>query len=185
MESVLAPTQFGMPTYNQALDSILQQYDDSCAIKAQEIVLNAAGIPATESTLCEIAITNGWYYPGLGTPMEDVGKLMETYGFNVQQLSKGSFYNLVCELSQGHPVIVGVDSGELWNPGPSETFEDIIQGECPDHALIVAGIDFNADFSKGVINLIDPGTGDFSIGYDINQFADAWADSGNFMVTIK
>lgn len=53
-----------------------------------------------------------------------------------------------------------------------------------DHALIVTGIEFNENFNDGTVNLIDPGTGDFSIGYDIDQFCDAWDDSDNFMVSI-
>lgn len=185
MESVIAPNQFGLPTYNETLDFIFQQYDDTCAIKVQEIIMNAAGENTTESALRQEAINNGWYAPGYGTPMEDVGKLMEAHGFDVQQQSNGSIYNLVSELSKGHSVIVGVDSGELWNPGTAETFEDIIHGECADHALIVGGIEFNDDFSSGMVNLIDPSTGDFAIGYDLYQFSNAWADSGNFMVTIN
>lgn len=179
-----ANTQFGLPTYNVVTENVQQTFDDTCAIKSQEIVMNAAGLDVSESRLREEAIQNGWYSPGYGTPMEDVGKLMEAHGMEVQQNVHGNMFNLVSELSKGHPVIVGVDSGELWNPGIEERLEDFIKGHCADHALIVGGVEFNDDFTGGTVNLIDPGTGDFAVGYNLDQFSDAWADSDNFMLTI-
>ena len=185
MEIHEANTQFGLPTYDAFSEDVRQQFTDSCAIQSQNIVMNAAGIHTTESELLDEAVANGWYTPGCGTPREDVGKLMEAHGMEVQQQLHGSVYNLVSELSKGHPVIVWVDSGELWNPGIDETFEDIIRGPQADHALIVGGITFDDGFDSGTVNLIDPGTGDFAIGYDLDQFTDAWNDSDNFMVTIS
>ncbi len=177
-------TKFGLPTYDISSDKVLQQFEDTCAIKSQEIVMNAVGLDVSEWDLREEAINKGWYEPGFGTPMEDVGKLMEAHGLEVQKQLHGNMFNLMIELSKGHPVIVGVDSGELWNPSIDEKLEDIICGRCADHALIVGGIDFNDDFSSGTVNLIDPGTGDFAVGYDMEVFEDAWDDSNNFMVTL-
>lgn len=185
MDTMKAPTQFGLPTYNETLDCILQGYDDTCAVKSQEIILNAAGIVVDEETLRSEAYNQGWYEPGVGTPMEDVGKLMEIHGLDVAQQTNGSIFHLVNEISHGHPVIVGVDSGELWSPGTVERFEDLMRGPLADHALIVGGIEFNDDFSGGSVSLIDPGTGDFGKDYDLSVFLDAWEDSNNFMVTIN
>lgn len=185
MEQTNATKTFGTPTFNVVMDSIQQRYDDTCAIKSQEIIMNAAGINVSEDELRREAFQNGWYTPGEGTSMNDVGKLMESHGMEVQQQINGTMFNLVGELAKGHPVIVGVDSGELWKPNAMEYFEDKFIGPRADHALIVSGVEFNDDFSGGTVNLIDPGTGDFAVGYDMHQFNDAWADSGNFMVTIS
>ena len=184
METNNANTLFGLPVYDVKSEDVHQYYDDTCAIKSQEILMNASGLNVTEEELRFEAIENGWYAPRVGTPMEDVGKLMEAHGMDVQQQTHGSIFNLVSELSKGHPVIVGVDSGELWNPGTDESFEDIINGPRADHALIVGGIEFNDDFRGGTVNLIDPGTGDFCVAYDLDTFEDAWNDSDNFMLTI-
>lgn len=184
MELNNANKQFGLPTYDLVSEDIRQQYDDTCAIKSQEIIMNAVGLNVNEEELRLEVYENGWYIPGVGTPMENVGKLMESHGLEVQQELHGSMFNLVGELSKGHPVIVGVDSGELWHPGIDETFEDIISGKYPDHALVVGGIEFNEDFSGGIVNIIDPGTGDFAASYDMEQFEDAWNDSDNFMVSL-
>lgn len=180
-----ADTLFGLPTENLHSDSIEQQYADTCAIKSQEIIMNSVGFNVSEEELRNEAYQNGWYAPNMGTPMEDVGKLMENHGLDVTQTQNASMYNLVSELSKGHPVIVGVDSGELWESGPQETFEDVIQGPQADHALIVSGIDFNDDFTDGTVNVIDPGTGDYCAGYPLSQFEDAWDDSDDFMVSIN
>lgn len=184
METNNANTLFGLPTYNVKSNDVRQYYDDTCAIKSQEILMNASGLNVTEEELRFEAIQNGWYAPGVGTPMEDVGKLMETHGMDVQQQIHGSIFNLIGELSKGNPVIVGVDSGELWHPSVDETFEDIIEGPYADHALIVGGIEFTDDFRSCTVNLIDPGTGDFGVAYDLDAFEDAWNDSDNFMVSI-
>ena len=184
METNNANTLFGLPVYDVKSEDVRQYYDDTCAIKSQEILMNASGLNVTEEELRFEAFQNGWYAPGVGTPMEDVGKLMEAHGMDIQQQIHGSIFNLVSELSKGHPIIVGVDSGELWSPSADESFEDIIKGPGADHAVIVTGIEFNENFSDGTVNLIDPGTGGFSISYDIDQFCDAWDDSDNFMVSI-
>lgn len=190
MNTTTATTQFGMPTMNIVSNDIQQQYADTCAIKSQEILLNMFGEDVTEDELCAESCERGWYDPNgnSGTSMEDVGKLMELHGFEVNQIHNASIFNLVNELGKGGPVIAGVDSGELWNPGVKEQFEDIfinpLTGGGADHALIISGIEFNDDFSGGHVNVIDPGTGDFCRSYDLEQFQDAWADSGNFMVSV-
>jgi hypothetical protein len=183
MNNNTANRLFGLPSYNQTSEAIKQGFVDSCAIKSQEIILNYMGIDVDEAILRDEAIDNGWYTPGMGTPVNHVGRLLESHGLSTHQQHHASTYNLISELSKGHPVIVGVDSGELWNPGASETFEDIIIGPKADHALIVGGIEFNDDFTSGAVSLIDPGTGEFGASYDIDHFIDAWEDSDNFMVT--
>lgn len=175
---------FGLPTQDFISPKVQQLFDDTCAIKSQEIILNAAGLHVTEEDLRLEAIENGWYTPGCGTPLTAVGELMNIHGMKVQPYINASLYNLTSELAKGHPVIVGVDSGELWHPGIEENFEDTFNGCMPDHALIVSGIEFNEDFSDGIVNVIDPGTGEYCHAYGLEQFLDAWGDSDNFMISI-
>lgn len=179
-----ANTLFGLPVRDFMAPKIQQLFDDTCAIKSQEIVLNAAGIQISEEQLRFEAIEHGWYTPGNGTPLNAVGELLELHGLHVQPFTHASLYNLASELAKGNPVIVGVDSGELWHPGEDENFEDENIGLLPDHALIVSGIEFNDDFSSGVVNVIDPGTGEYCHPYDLDQFLDAWGDSDNFMISM-
>jgi hypothetical protein len=67
-----------------------------------------------------------------------------------------------------------VDSGEIWQPG-GESVED----DTPDHVLVVAGI----DDERGVVILSDPGVPNGSqLEVPIEQFEQAWADSGHQML---
>lgn len=184
MESSLAPLFFGFPAQNEVSETVLQQFDDTCAIKSQQLILEAVGLDISEEELRNEAIRNGWYIPNQGTPLEDTGKLLEYHGVPVELHSHGSIQDLIGEVSKGHPVIVGVDSGELWNNGLEETMEDLLIGNFPDHALIVGGVEYNHMTFDWQVNVIDPGTGDNLLGYDLEQFEDAWADSDCFMVSL-
>lgn len=161
---------------------IQQQLPDTCAIKSQQIILNEFGVPATEQQLVDWSIENG-LYDGNGTSPIDVGKALVAGGVPCTQKVDANMFDLTNELAQGHKVIIGVDSGELWNKGLVEWWEDLFgDGEVADHALIVAGID-NSDPNNIQVILTDPGTGDLCKSYPLDQFMDAWQDSGCFMVS--
>jgi len=158
---------------------VQQQYNDTCAIKSQQLILNEFGLPVTEDQLVQQAEQFNIYTPGEGTSPADVGKLLELNGVSCTQHSNASIYDLTSALAQGQKVIIGVDSGELWQ---GEPMGDLLSGEQADHALIVAGIDTTNPNDVQVI-LTDPGTGEEAARYPMAQFLDAWQDSGNFMVT--
>lgn len=178
-----------MERYNpsfQALapEDIQQSYPDTCAIKAQQIILEQNGISVSEDQLVQEAIDHGWYYPGSGTSVSDVGKLLELHGLEVERYVNGSIEDLADSISNGNAVLIGVDSGELWNNGPWEELEDWILGPQADHALIASGVVVNPLNGNQEILLTDPGTGEVAHSYDVDTFLDAWEDSNNFMLTV-
>ena len=121
-----------------------QTYPDTCAIKSQQLIMNDFGIPVTEDQCVQYSIDNGWYSgDGTGTQCQDVGKLLTDSGIPCTQRENANVYDLANELAQGHKVIVGVDSGELWDGNILDWLKDIFMGNTPDHALIVAGIDMS------------------------------------------
>lgn len=158
-----------------------QAYNDTCAIKSQQLILNEFGVPVTEDQLVQYSAEHGWY-SGNGTAMEDVGRILADAGIPCTQSVDANIYDLANELAQGHKVIVAVDSGELWDNGILDWLKDIFLGDTPDHALIVAGIDMT-DPDNPVVILTDPGTGQPAQPYPLDQFIDAWGDSQNFMVS--
>lgn len=173
---------YGEAPLNVVSEDVQQHYSDTCAIKAQQLILEKFGIHVTEEQLINEAIANGWYYPGNGTSMADVGKLLELHGVHVNQYVHGNVFNIINELAQGHSVIMGVDSGELWDYGFAEKVEDYLPGSGADHALIVSGI--NTDDPQNVkVVITDPGSGDLCKEYSLEQFVDAANDSDFFMVT--
>lgn len=158
-------------------DDIMQQQNDTCAIKSQQIILHTFGIDVPESQLTIEATQRGYYTPGFGSDAAQVGELLEDYGVGVHTREHATVYDLANELAQGHKVIVGVDADELWRPS---FFNDLF-GEQANHALIVTGIDTTDPNDIRVI-LTDPGTGDVARSYPMAQFLDAWSDSSCMMV---
>lgn len=156
-----------------------QSYSDTCAIKSQQLILNDFGIPCTEDELVRYSTEQGWY-TGNGTSLEDVGKLLEDAGIPCTRQCDANVFNLVKELSQGHKVIVGVDSNELWGNRFIEWFKDFFLGQTPDHALLVTGIDTSDPDNIKVI-VTDPGTGEAGKAYPLSQFMDAWSDASCYM----
>lgn len=164
-------------------EDIQQKYPDTCAIKSQQIILESHGLNISEDELVMESIDKGIYEPGQGgTSMMDVGVLLEDHGMTVNRFINASIDDIALELAQGHHVIVGVDSGELWDPGRWENFEDFLKSSGADHALIVSGIQVNPLTAEQEVILTDPGTGKIAQTYTVEQFLDAWDDSANFMV---
>lgn len=166
-----------------AVNPYQQTYADTCAIKSQQIILNEFGIPATEDQLVQYSYEKGWYHgDGSGTTMQDVGNLLEDANIPCTRQANANVFNLVSELSQGHKVIVGVDSGELWGNKFSAWYNDFFNGDTPDHALIVSGID-TSDPNNVQVIVTDPGNGDYDKAYPLDQFMDAWSDASCYMVS--
>lgn len=165
-------------------EDIQQSYRDTCAIKAQQIVLDHHGISLSEDQLVQESIENGWYRPGSGTSVADVGKLLELHGLEVERSINGSVEDLADSISKGNAVIIGVDSGELWDNGPWEELEDWIFGPRADHALIASGVVVNPLTGEQEVLLTDPGTGEAAHSYNLDTFLDAWEDSNNLMLTV-
>lgn len=174
-----------METFKQYgnINPILQQYSDTCAIKSQQLILNDYGIDMTEDQLVQYSIDHGWY-DGHGTKMEDIGKLLADAGIPVVQVQNADVNTLINELAQGHKVIVGVDADELWYKDIMTPFNDMLNGETPNHALIAAGIN-TTDPEHMTVLLTDPGTGDYCKEYPLELFKDAWHDSKCFMVSTQ
>lgn len=196
--SMAAHKIFGEESFGPdgGLDPIIYQGDEGvCAIRSQQIILRDYGVDISLDELKQYATNNGWYDPSGdgGTPMWAIGNLLLSCNVPCQQSVDNTVYDLINELAQGHRVIVGVDANELWADrnhdtmaGTKEWFKDIFEGNTPNHALVVAGVDVNPDDPDDVkVVLTDPGTGDLRIEYDLNDFMDAWKDSQCFMVSTE
>lgn len=154
-----------------------QTTDFTCAVVSQKMILQQFGIEVSEAQLVYEA-TSGGFLSSEGSAMEDCGRLLEAHGVPTHQ--SFGVEGLVRELSQGHKVIVGVDSGELW--GTDWSIEDFFNGGQADHALVVSGLDLSdPNNPQAVLN--DPGhPNGAGVRVPLDQFLDAWCDSGQFYV---
>jgi len=158
----------------------LQETDCSCAIASQEFVLEQlTGEEYDEAELREIAEENGWYDPNGGTPVNDVGNLLEMEGLTVERSTGGSIEDIEECLNNGGKVIVSVDSDEIWYGENDDVYGP---GMDADHAVEVIGIDYsNPDEPMVILNDsgIPNGAG---AAIPLDNFVEAWEDGGCFMV---
>ena len=176
----------GTPSTDTTYFPGAQSYADTCAIRCQEFILRQfTGAEVSEKLLVDEARAHGWYADGRGTPPGDIGNLLELHGIHVNRYMHGNVYNLTAELAQGHKVIIGVDSHELWerNSTLTEIRHALGMGHA-DHAVVVSGIDTSDPHDVHVI-VSDPGTGEAAASYPIQQFLTAWKDSDFFMVATQ
>lgn len=160
------------------IDWFYQQVDGYCgpAVVGQ-LVAEYTGANITDPQhLVERAVELGLLSaedPAAGMTLPDIERLLEDQGVPAT-ISSGSLDDLRARLDDGHAVIAMVDSGEIWQPS-----REGVEDERPDHVLVVAGI----DDERGVVILSDPGVPNGSqLEIPIEQFEQAWADSGNQML---
>lgn len=160
-------------------DWSFQQTAFTCAVVCQKMILHGFGIDVSEAQLVYEATSNGWLTAG-GTSPSDVGQLLELHGVACHTHQGADVEALIAELAHGHKVVVGVDSGEY--SGQDWFFEDLINPNGADHAVVVTGLDMH-DPNHPMVYLNDPGHPDGAgVAYPLDRFLDAWADSGNMYV---
>jgi len=156
-----------------------QTQSDTCAIVAQQGILKQFSIDLTETDLREYAYSQGWYQPGGGTPLADVGNILEAAGIDTHRVLDASLQDIESELSAGRKVIVGLDANEVWTPQAGMNPLNWWRAELPDagHAVWVTGVDREA----GVVYMNDSGHYQGQArAVQIADFKNAWEDYGNY-----
>ncbi|WP_320973810.1 hypothetical protein, partial [Dysgonomonas capnocytophagoides] len=177
-----ANKHYGLEPVNIDFDPDTYQWEkDTCAIRSQEIVLRSFGVFVPQDELIAQAEANGWYSKGHGTPMSDVGNLLDLYNVPNHRVADANVFNLIDELGHGHKVIVGVDIHELYGNPFWQSIKETLVGKTPNHAMIVSGID-TSNPDKPMVTLTDPGTGKTLFECPYEKFLSAWDDSSCFMV---
>lgn len=177
----------GTPTQDATFFPGQQSYPDTCAIRCQEMILEEfTGVDIPEASLVTTAEQHGWYVPGGGTSPQDVGNLLELNGIPVTRYEEATIMNLAAELVQGHKVIIGVDSQELWQQETdvAREIQQLLGMQTADHAVVVSGID-TRDPENVKVLISDPGTGEAVAAYPVEQFMEAWQGSDFFMVATQ
>ena len=180
-------SEIGTPQADQYFMDGPSNYDDTCAIKCQEHIIQMfTEIDISEEQLVQDAMNYGWYTPGEGTAIGDIGYLLELYGVPVNRFEQANIYHLANELAQGHKVMVAVDSEELRNgPGLFESVWEALGLDAgADQAVVVSGID-TTEPDNPIVIVSDPGTGETAARYPLEQFLGAWQDSNFSMVSTQ
>ena len=184
-------TMIGDPV-DQSSHWIYQSEPDNCAVAAELSIMHQFGVDITQDQANYISAANGWYHPGAGgTAPNDIGKMMDLYNIPNHSCENATVADLARELQQGHGVIVGVDSDQLWDQGPlAEMKIALLKGlgfDTPelmpaDHAVVVTGID-TSDPNHPMVILNDSGhPGGAGVAYPLDRVMDAW-ENGHFYYT--
>ncbi|MGE0140992.1 MAG: C39 family peptidase [Ilumatobacteraceae bacterium] len=109
-----------------------------------------------------------------GMTLDGGVQLLEHYGVDAE-VETGSLEDLRVMLDEGRPIIIGLDSDDLYGTGDSPFADDMVAG----HAVVITGIDDEA----GLVYINDPGFPDGAgVAIPIEQFEDAWTDADHTMI---
>jgi hypothetical protein len=175
---------------SQIDDWMYQELPDNCAVAAETSIINQFRPDQDDLSIEDasyISASHGWYDPGMGTSPDEIGNMMDLYGIPNHTVSNASIDQLAYELQQGHGVIVGVNSDDLWDQGPLSEFLEFLMDAFgldrsdivgADHAITVTGIDVS-DPENPMVVINDSGTPDGAgVRYPLDKFKDAWENSG-------
>ncbi len=146
-----------------------------CDFQCETYLLKKHGISFKDDQLAEEAKANYWL-GSQGTPLYNVGKMMESYGLLVWRVYDADIKTLSDALDR-HDAIVVVNSMTLEGKGDDNPFSD----ENPNHAVIVLAI----DSQDGKVTLFNPSTGNESDIYNLEVFTQAWSESKNYLVLVR
>ncbi len=168
------------------MDDWIMQDSDNCAVAAETSIINHfTGDHLSLQDASYISIAHGWYQEGCGTDPSEIGNLMDLSGIPNHSVIDGNMDQLARELQQGHGVIVGVNSAELWDEGILNSIKQFFLDAFglddinpADHAVVVTGIDISdPDHPMVIINDSGMPNG-AAVRYPLDQFQDAWENSG-------
>lgn len=154
--------------------------DNLCCLECEKYVMKGRGITYDEQQMLEDALHHGWLKQE-GTALHNVGRHLEKTGLVVTRQYGCSIQNIIDALNHHEDVIVAVDSGKLLHNRNINHVDNADTQFLPDHTVVVIAGDVETD----VITLFDPNSPNPTDTYSLAQFASAWADSKNYLVTIK
>ena len=152
--------------------------DNQCVIRCEGIALRRLGLNITDDELLEESVSEGLLQSS-GTALHHIGRLAGLHGMGVAHRYNCTLDDIRENLQLGSIVIAAVDGGELTGDFEAEKQEDIVQGEMPDHVVVVDSI------SDETITLYDSSTQQHLDTYPVAQFLDAWADSSYYLIIIN
>ena len=151
-----------------------------CGMECERYILRRRGVEFSDEELLRRAVEQGWL-KDKGTALHNIGRHAEYFGLNVTRRFKSSLEELVSALQRGDDVIVALDGGELCHERvAAELLEDIVEGERPDHTVVVTG----CDVEQCRVRLYDPNNDSSEDELPLEMFLDAWDDSKRYMVVV-
>lgn len=144
---------------------------NDCVVKCEQHVLNSRGKESQYKKLSSQARRHDWLRKD-GTPLYNIGRLLELAGFSVSRQFGGTIDSILKELNGNCSVIVALNAEKLTG---SKTRTSVV-----NHAVVVVEL----DLENGYIELYDPQSSNPTDRYPIDAFLRAWKTSKNYLVSI-
>lgn len=144
-----------------------------CDFQCETYLLRKYGKEVQESKLAVQARNNYWL-SSRGTPLYNIGKMLEANGLLVNRIYDAKLVSLV-DYIKDHDAIVVVNGEKLKSPEKEDLFEE----NEPNHAVIVLSVD------KDEVVLYNPATNNEQDTYPIEAFLAAWSDSHHYLVLVR
>lgn len=151
-----------------------------CSLECEKYILRERHIDFDPEEMLQDAIRNKWLKEQ-GTALFNVGRHLEKRGLVVSRRYHCKLEDIAEALNTGDSVIAVVDGGELSGNLLEEWREDRMNGELPDHTVVVKAY----DSIQRTITIYDPDSPNEYDTYSVSRFMDAWKDSTYYLVTIN
>ena len=150
-----------------------------CDFQCEAYILSKEGIDFKEDALAQVSRNNYWLRAE-GTPLFNMGKLLEKNGLLVNRRFGASLQDLKEALSSYHVVIV-VNGDILLDRNQDILADGFDFNDNPNHAVTVLSI---SEDEKSAL-LYNPETGNKTDEYPLTLVLEAWKESSNYMVTAR
>lgn len=153
-----------------------------CDVQCEGYLLKKYNRDIDEATLAVRAQNSNYWLCDLGTPLYNVGKLLEDNGLLVIRKYDADIDSLNnalqgCDGELKCDAIVIVNNDLLTGNEPEDYFAD----ENPNHAVVPISI----DKENGTIDLYNPSTGNDRDTYNLDLFIQSWSESKNYLVLVR
>lgn len=178
----MAYTNEQMEDYGSFIPVSSMAADDGknlCDFQCEAYIIKKAGHKVEENALALESKRNYWLRSE-GTPLFNMGKLLEHEGFLVNRQYNATIDDLEMALKE-YSVIVVVNGKTLSGEKIDVFSENYNFDDNPNHAVVVLAIDKTAKR----ISIYNPANDEESSIYDLETFENAWAESRNYMVTAR
>lgn len=178
----MAYTNEQMEDYGSFIPISSMAADDGqnlCDFQCETYILKAFGKKVEENTLANESRQNYWLR-GEGTPLYNMGKLLEREGLLVNRCFDATLDELEKTLCD-HKVIVVVNGDMLIGKEIDIFSDDFSFEDNPNHAVVVHSINKEA----GKVTLYNPAVQEEATTYHLNKFESAWKESRHYMVTAR
>ena len=159
---------------------------NSCAVVAQASIYEAiTGNQISEAQACQMAESQGWFDPEIGTRPDQMGAFLHGLGVETYSQYNGTLEDIARALDQGNKVMVGLDPHEIWTPLRHPLTDQPLEQPDGGHAVWVTGLTQGPDGSVQVL-VNDSGIPDGRMcSIDAKDFLNAWDDFGNHLVVAE